>query len=93
MPQKERAEILRALACVDKVIISTHIPDDSDRSVCKELELLRPAVFANGGDRKSTKDIPEAKICKKLGIEMVFNVGGEKVQSSSWLIDNAKKHQ
>ena len=93
MPQKERAEILRALACVDKVIISTHIPDDPDRSVCKELELLRPHVFANGGDRRSTKDIPEAKVCKKLGIQMMFNVGGGKIQSSSWLIDNAKKQK
>jgi hypothetical protein len=30
-------------------------------------------------------------VCESLGIEMLWNMGGEKIQSSSWLIKAAKK--
>lgn len=95
MPQEERAEVILSVACVDKVVFTAHKPNDTDRSVCRELLRLRPAVFANGGDRKSTKDIPEAEVCREFGIKMVFNVGrGGKVNSSSWLVaDASKKHK
>jgi cytidyltransferase-like protein len=86
MPQKERAEIIRALPSVDKVVVTDHKEGDPDRSVCRALRKLKPAVFANGGDRFKD-NIPEAILCKKLGIKMVFNVGrGGKVQSSSWMV-------
>jgi cytidyltransferase-like protein len=92
MPQKERAELLRAFPFVDKVLITDHAKDDPDTSVCRALQKLRPAIFANGGDRKNMRDIPEAKVCKELGIKMVFNVGaGGKVQSSSWMINAARR--
>lgn len=85
MPQKERAEIIRALRCVDAVVLTHHRPNDTDRSVSRALMRVRPDIFANGGDRKAEQDIPEAKVCKFLGIRMRFNVGGKKVQSSSAL--------
>ena len=57
------------------------------------LKKLKPAVFANGGDRKNAADIPEAVVCEELGIKMKFNVGaGGKVQSSSWMINKAAEH-
>ena len=60
------------------------------RDSCKTLEWLAQeeniACFANGGDRKNELDIPESVACKKYGIEMVFNVGGGKIQSSSSLV-------
>lgn len=91
MPQQERAEMIRAFPFVDKVILTDHKKDDADRSVCRALKKLKPDIFANGGDRFAT-NIPEYKLCKKLGIKMVFNVGrGGKVQSSSWMIDAARK--
>jgi cytidyltransferase-like protein len=96
MPQQERAEIIAAYSFVDRVFITGHeqggdYTDPLWRSVCRELESLRPDIFANGGDRKSD-NIPEYEVCEKLGIEMIFNVGeGGKVQSSSWLIDKASK--
>jgi hypothetical protein len=34
-------------------------------------------------------DIPEAAVCAELGITMIFNVGGGKVQSSSLIVDKA----
>ncbi len=86
MNQEERAGIIRGFSCVDDVFILETYRDD----VGEAIEKIRPQVFANGGDRKAETDIPEAKICKELGVEMVFNVGGGKVQSSSWLL---KRHE
>ena len=79
--EKERMKIISALRVVDNVILSV----DKDRTVCKTLELIKPDIFANGGDR-TKNNIPETAICKKLGCKMVFNVGGGKIQSSSWLL-------
>jgi D-beta-D-heptose 7-phosphate kinase/D-beta-D-heptose 1-phosphate adenosyltransferase len=88
MSAKERKEILEALSCVDEVIITKHSKNSKDTSVCKELREIKPHIFANGGDRFAD-NIPEFKLCKKLGIEMVFNLGhGGKVRSSSDLLRN-----
>ncbi|NLE08815.1 MAG: adenylyltransferase/cytidyltransferase family protein [Dehalococcoidales bacterium] len=81
MPLEERKEILENIKGVDSVFVAI----DEDDSVCKSLEAIKPDIFANGGDRKAVNEIREADVCKRLGIEMVFNVGGGKVQSSSWL--------
>lgn len=83
MPFKDKARILMAMKGVDVVMPAM----DSDGSVCKNLELIRPDIFANGGDRFED-NIPEKSTCERLGIEMVFNVGGGKVQSSSALVEN-----
>ena len=44
--------------------------------------------FANGGDRK-TDNTPEMDLCNKLGIELLWKVGGGKIQSSSTLVDDS----
>ena len=54
MNEKERADIVSALKPVNQVILAI----DKDRSVCKTLELLKPDIFANGGDR-TNDNIPE----------------------------------
>ena len=93
MPSDERKEIIEKFPFVDKVVLTSHKKDDPDRSVSRELAKLKPAIFANGGDRKNIKDIPEAVVCKEYGIKMVFNVGfGGKVQSSSWMIRDASRN-
>jgi cytidyltransferase-like protein len=92
MPEKERVELIGSLPFVDKVVLTDHAKDDPDMSVARALARLKPDVFANGGDRKSMSDIPEARICAELGITMVFNVGkGGKVQSSSWMVKKASR--
>ena len=53
----ERMAIVDALRCVDYVIEAV----DDDMTVCRTLELIKPDVFANGGDRFSA-EIPEAKV-------------------------------
>ncbi len=83
--EEERTRILSSIKGVDEVYITQHKKDDKDWSVCEALETIRPNIFANGGDRESIKDIPEAQLCENLGIKMKFGIGGGKVQSSSWL--------
>ena len=90
MRQEDRKEILESLIDVDEVMITFHESHPKDISVCSELEVLHPDVFANGGDRKFN-NIPEVQLCKELDIEMVFNCGGEKLRSSSDLVKNSKR--
>ena len=79
MDENDRLEIVKAIKYVDEVVLSV----DKDKTVCKSLELIRPNIFANGGDR-STDEVPETFVCKKYKIEMVDGLG-EKIRSSSSL--------
>lgn len=81
MDFEERKKVMESIKGVIKVIAV----DDSDNSVCKALLELKPDFFCNGGDRKFT-NTPETNICEQLGIQMLWNVGGDKVQSSSDLV-------
>ncbi|MBS3139752.1 adenylyltransferase/cytidyltransferase family protein [Candidatus Woesearchaeota archaeon] len=89
MPEEERAEVIKALGCVDEVILTKHSENPQDLSVCESLREIKPDIFANGGDRKED-NTPESQVCSELGIKMIFNIGGGKVQSSSWLISRSK---
>ena len=89
MPEQERAEIIRGLKCVNEVVITNHDAECTDPSVCRELSLIGVDVFANGGDRKND-NVPEADMCRRMGIDLECNVGGGKVQSSQWLTDQAR---
>ncbi len=87
MKWAERAEILKSIKGVTAVFKAR----DDDNTVCESLQVLRPDIFANGGDRKDG-NVPEYEVCDRLGIEMVFGTGGsDKPQSSSWLVEAAKK--
>ena len=88
MPFKERKKILSGFKVVDKVIECI----DKDNTVKQTLIKLKNEnlvdIFANGGDRKNSKDIPEYEVCKENNIKMAFGVGGSKIQSSSKLVSN-----
>ena len=77
MDEKDRMEIVAALRCVDEVFLSI----DTDKSVCKSLEHIKPDIFANGGDT-SLDEIPETAVMKKYNIKMVDGLGS-KIRSSS----------
>ena len=77
MDQADRIEIVRCLKMVDEVFLSV----DNDKTVCQSLKLVKPDIFANGGDR-STKEVPESSICKKYNIKMIDGLG-DKFRSSS----------
>lgn len=88
MPFQERKEILESIRYIDEVVPCI----DKGDTVKKSLEHLKPDIFAKGGDR-TPKNMPKAEIetCDRLGIKIVYGVGGEKIQSSSWLINKIKK--
>ena len=85
MPWQERAYIM---ACFKGVTAVVSV-DDSDGTVCEALRSHKPDMFANGGDRR-TNNTPEMDVCNENNIEMLWNIGGEKIQSSSDLVSKAK---
>ncbi|MDP3883034.1 MAG: adenylyltransferase/cytidyltransferase family protein [Candidatus Staskawiczbacteria bacterium] len=91
MAEQERMEIIKMVNGVDEVFLSI----DKDRSVVESLKTVAKnhpgeLIFANGGDRHAG-NIPEVKVCEEFNIKMVDNVGGSKVQSSSWLLKNSSE--
>ena len=88
MPFEEREEILRSI----KGVVRVEEVDDSDGTVCEALKRIKPTHFANGGDR-TNENTPEMDVCEELGIRMIWQMGGGKIQSSSELVvaaENAK---
>ena len=85
MSWEERAEILSSIKGVVKVVPV----DDTDGTVCEALRRIKPTYFANGGDRKDY-NTPEGEVCKDLGITLLWGIGGDKIQSSSWLLSKNK---
>ena len=88
MKEEERKLIVKELKVVDSVYLSI----DSDRTVCESLEKVHNELsnkydlfFAYGGDQNNDS-IPEASVCKKLGIQLLDDLGA-KIQSSSWLLN------
>ena len=77
MDEKGRVEIVKSLKVVDEVFLSI----DMDKTVCASLEVIKPDIFANGGDR-SSGEVPESVICKKYNIKMTDGLG-DKIRSSS----------
>ena len=84
MSWEDRKEMIEGYAEVWKVVPV----DDADGTVCDALQSYRPTYFANGGDRVST-NTPEKLLCDNLGIEMLWNIGGDKIRSSSTLVEQA----
>ena len=89
MPWEERYEILKNINCVNEVIPF----DDNDNSaidaISKCLKISDKVIFSNGGDR-GKENIPELEKFKdNKNVEFVFGIGGtNKMNSSSWIIDN-----
>jgi D-beta-D-heptose 7-phosphate kinase/D-beta-D-heptose 1-phosphate adenosyltransferase len=94
MNEDERLLIVSNLKMVDFSIISV----DEDRTVSETLRVLytksissdpkQRLIFANGGDQ-TNESIPESSICNMLNIKMIDGLG-DKIQSSSWLINDDK---
>ena len=85
MNEKERVEIVKSIKYVDRVILSI----DQDRTIKRTLKAIYPHIFVKGGD-SIPENTPELELCDELGIKVVFNVGGDKIQSSSLLKNESK---
>tara|TARA_B100001175_G_C19511194_1_gene643999 strand:- start:3865 stop:4284 length:420 start_codon:yes stop_codon:yes gene_type:complete len=89
MLEDERCLIINELNIVDKTILSI----DTNRTVCETIKKIYSDLsykyklfFANGGDQNNESS-PEVPICKTLGISLIDGLG-DKIQSSSWLLNN-----
>lgn len=82
MPMGQRYEILKSLREVDEIVIAI----DGDGTIAKTLLMLRPDILAKGGDR-IPENMPsnEIEVCKQIGCEIVYNVGGQLASSTDLL--------
>ena len=97
MKEDERAFIMESLRDVDYVYIMNPLIHGDDTAIdfidharkkyINENGDLPKGVmaFGNGGDRTETTT-PENDVCNSYGIESVWGLG-DKVQSSSWLLE------
>ncbi|HHZ96468.1 MAG TPA: hypothetical protein EYN67_13160 [Flavobacteriales bacterium] len=82
MDFKSRYEILDSI----KGVIIVDSVNDADGTVCDAIRRHKPTYFANGGDR-GKNNTPEADLCRELGVELLWGIGGdEKIESSSDLL-------
>ncbi len=92
MDEFERFRIVRAVSDVDATVMSI----DTGSSVIQTLRdivmvnLGSKILFATGADHTVDNTKDEAALCKELGIDIAYGVGGHKVQSSSKLLENVK---
>lgn len=85
----QRADILNSVKGVEWIWHSESLGDVSNDIIEIHNHLLyknRFLIFANGGDR-TAKNTPEQTICEKLGIPVLFGLGGDKTNSSSALLE------
>jgi D-beta-D-heptose 7-phosphate kinase/D-beta-D-heptose 1-phosphate adenosyltransferase len=88
MPIEERLELIAGLRGVDVVVPW----DDGSQFVTEAIKIMKPTIFAKGGDRSTAENVPEYGECVKIGCSVVFGIGGaEKIQSSSDLVRKYQK--
>lgn len=91
LDEQDRLRIVQALRVVDDAMIAI----DGDGAVSETIERYAKAhpdhriIFGNGGDRVSDAVVPEADVCERYGIEMVFDLGGNTKRDSSTRINQA----
>jgi cytidyltransferase-like protein len=90
LDESNRLRLMAALRDVDEAVLSIDTegtPTSQPQS--KTLEMLAKQypndelTFANGGDRNSTSAIPETEVCEKYHIQMRFDAGTGKPDSST----------
>lgn len=89
MEFQSRAEILDSI----KGVLLVDSVNDADGTVCDAIRRHNPTYFANGGDR-GKDNTPEVLLCKELGVELLWGIGGdEKVESSSDLVQKTREFE
>jgi len=81
---KTRCQIVSGIRGVDVVI--PFEAEAEDNTVIKAIEAIAPQYFFKGGDRNGIETIPEWEVCKKLGTQIITNVGSDKSWSSSTIL-------
>ena len=92
MLEDERKLIIESFKFVDKVMVAV----DKEKTVNESIKFIMNEmssefnryIFANGGDQ-NRNTVGETKLCEELGVELADGLG-DKIQSSSWLLNNNK---
>ena len=100
MPEKERLEIIKSIRYVDEVFLSIDNYVGDKVPISKSLQVIAQKyadseiIFAKGGDR-NFDNLPESEkaVCREFDIKIINGVGGDKVQSSSWLLSKVKNEK
>ncbi len=80
-PLADRLEMVRAIRYVDEAIECI----DEDQTVAETLRMLKPDIFAKGGDRvPGHMPQKEVDVCRELGIQLVYGVSGKIRHSTGW---------
>tara|TARA_R110000824_G_C14671128_1_gene619072 strand:+ start:33 stop:476 length:444 start_codon:yes stop_codon:yes gene_type:complete len=91
LDQDSRVRIVKALKGVHRAFASIDDGPSVVRSISKihkeicDDPFVDNIMFMNGGDRQGD-NTPESDFCNKVGIDLVYSVGGGKTQSSSTLL-------
>ena len=91
MPYQERKAVIENLKMVNQTIDF----DDSDGTAVEAIKrckkISEKVFFANGGDRGKS-NTPEQDVCEKLGVELLWGIGGDyKADASSDLVNRFRK--
>ena len=86
---RTRCSVVSAIRGVDFVI---PFEIENDPTVSRALEIIKPNVFAKGGDRVDKETIPEWEVCEKHNIEIITEVGLKKEWSSSQFLKEWEEH-
>lgn len=79
MPLADRQIILESIKYVDATVVSI----DGEGGIIRTIELLRPHIYAKGGDRQGNT---EAEVCNRIGCQRITGLG-EKIRSSSDMVN------
>lgn len=90
MPLQVRCQIVSRITGVD-IVVPFEPSNPEDMTVNEALRTIWPDIFAKGGDRNKD-NIPEAKVCQDLGINIVDGVGSSKLWSSSDFLKKWGQH-
>ncbi len=91
MDEGERLEIIKNIKCVDDAMVAidnSKCVIDSIKYLYTKYKMYYNFIFTNGGDQFFF-DSPESDICKQLKIKTIDGLG-QKIQSSSWLLNKNK---
>jgi len=78
---------IMSLVC-DEVVVNI----DKDLTCAETLRMIRPQIFAKGGDRDpSNMPANEIAVCEEIGCRIVYDVGEPKKTSSSKLVEAQRR--
>jgi len=87
MAFEERREIVASIRGVTSAV-GFDDADDTAVSLLRMVHTMSPGAklaFGNGGERTAV-NVPEVDVCTELGVDLVWGLGGDPVQTSSDLV-------